>query len=322
MAGPTDLEEFELIARYFAPLSGEAGLGLLDDAACFSVPHGKDVVISKDMLVANVHFFATDVPGNIAFKALSANVSDIVAKGASPVYYLLGLSLPSDINHAWLADFSSGLAEAQNYYDIELAGGDTTSTKGPLTLSVTIFGYVESGQMIKRSGAMAGDDIYVSGTIGDAALGLKSTQGKCPSSEVFIQRFNRPLARASLGKRLIGAAHAAADISDGLLADIGHICKASSCGARLHVANIPLSEAARGCLSKDATLWPAIWAGGDDYEIVFTAPVTHRNLIKEISDSIDVSVTRIGTILKGSAVELVDLSGETVQIDQTGYKHF
>jgi len=320
---PSRLTEFDLISRYFSPLAGKAGLGLLDDAACVQPQSGTDLIISKDMLVSGRHFFSDDAPENIGFKALSANVSDLAAKGAKPQCYLLGLSLsPAVTNHEWLSAFAGGLAEAQKHYGIELVGGDTTATDGPLTISITAFGGVKSGQMLKRSGAQVGDDIYVSGTIGDASLALEAIESNKHNDDCFLERFHRPLARTELGQKLIGIATASVDVSDGLLADIGHICKASQVGAQVYQAEIPLSKAAEARVNKENSLWPRIWAGGDDYEIAFTAKPQDRLKIKAVAQNVGVLITRVGQIGTQKSVELVDCSGELVQVGQQGYQHF
>jgi len=322
MASSSDLEEFDLIERYFAPLAGEAGLGLLDDAACFAAPTGKDLVITKDLLVAGTHFFPDDKPADVALKALTVNISDLAAKGATPVFYMLGLSLPKNILASWLEAFSEGLKSAQELYAVELIGGDTTSTQGPVTLSITAIGYVESGQMIKRSGARQGDKVFVSGSLGGAALALAAIKGDIKVPDIPLDRYYRPLARHELGAALCGVATAAADISDGLLADLGHICKASSVPARIFEAHLPLSEDSFELVKADPSLWPLIWSGGDDYELVFTVPIDKVSDVEEIARAVGISVTCIGDIGLGTAVELVDSEGKLVQASKSGYQHF
>jgi thiamine-monophosphate kinase len=318
----SNLNEFDMIARYFAPLAGPEGLGLLDDAACFTAPKSCDLVISKDILVADTHFFADGDASDIAFKALSVNVSDLAAKGAVPLHYLLGLSLPKAIDADWLKGFAKGLSEAQATYGITLVGGDTTATQGPVTISITAIGSVNAGCMIKRSGARAGDDVYVSGTLGDAALGLQACNGVIPAATAFQARFDRPLARHTLGQSLVGIATAAADVSDGLLADLGHICKASGVGARVYEADLPVSDAGRLALANTPALKPQIWSGGDDYEILFTAPKEKATEIRQAAQKSGDTVHKIGQITAKKTVELVDPYGKLVQVDTKGYRHF
>jgi len=318
-----ELSEFDLIETYFAPLAGAEGLDLKDDAACIKLEEGSELIVTSDTLVSDIHFFADDKPKDIGFKAVSVNVSDLAAKGARPRYYLLNLSLPFKFaNKTWLESFVKGLAEAQNQYNIKLVGGDTTRSPGPLTLSITAMGSVPAGKMIKRSGASAGDDLYVSGTIGDAALALKSKMERLQASKEILQRLARPEARPELGQALVGIATASADISDGLLADIEHICKASSLGGNVIETKIPLSNEVRALVDAAPALWPTIWSGGDDYEIVFTAAPKSRATLSAVAQKIGVPLTRIGSLHNGSSLELVDSNGKLVQVGLLGYKHF
>jgi len=318
-----ELSEFNIIERYFAPLAGPPGLALQDDAACFSPAPGDDLVISKDLLVAERHFFGDDRPQDIAFKAVSVNVSDLAAKGSKPKYYLLGLCLPkSRAEHNWLKNFTEGLADAQNTYGISLIGGDTVSTDGPLSISITAMGYVAKGAMITRAGAKVGDDIYVSGSLGDAALGLKAINSGRGQCDAFLKRYHRPQARQLLGSRLVGVASAAADVSDGLLADMQHICTASGVGARILQENVPLSDDAASSVENDSSLWPVVLSGGDDYEILFTAPSHNAAQIADLSQSLQLKITRIGTVRKDASLELVDCNGELRQVAAKGFQHF
>jgi len=318
-----DPTEFEIIERYFMPLASAEGLGLKDDAACFRPPSGQDVIVTKDMLVAERHFFADDKPEDIAFKALSVNVSDLAAKGAVPQHYLLGLSLPKQYaEHGWLEGFARGLGDAQKTYNMTLVGGDTVSVDGPVCISITAFGYVSEDTMVKRSGASVGDDIYVSGTLGDAAFGLRAIQAGQGQRARFLRQYHRPLARAGLGNRLTSIATAAADVSDGLLADLNHICSASSVGARLYQAKIPLSDDAKNELAKDTSLWPLILSGGDDYEIVFTARSKCTDAVAKLSQELGLQLTKIGVVTPGPGLELVDCTDKLVQVAATGFKHF
>jgi len=316
------LDEFDLIARYFSPLAGRSGLGLLDDAACITPPTGKDMVVSKDMLVAGIHFFPDDKPASLAFKALSVNISDLAAKGARPHSYLLGLSLPEDMDQIWIEQFADGLAEAQKYYNIELIGGDTTSTLGPITISVTAIGYVEQGGMVRRNGACIDDRIYVTGTLGDAALALLGIRGECKLYEDLLECYHRPVVNSVFGQGLCGRASASADVSDGLIADIHHICKASGVGAVVNASALPVSANAARIIKRDSKLAPLIWSGGDDYKIVFTASAENGCHLKRFAKQTGVKVTEIGKIVAGAGVDLVDFSGQQVQIGTEGFMHF
>ncbi len=314
--------EFDLIARYFRPLAGPEGLGLLDDAACVSVQPKHDLVVTKDLIVEGIHFVGDEPASDIAWKALAVNLSDLAAKGARPTQYFLGLSLPKDTHEAWVEDFTNGLKACQQAYGIQLAGGDTTASKAGVTISITAFGEVPSGTMTKRSGAQVGDHVYVSGTLGDAALGLKMVQGDLDGDPALVGRYRRPLPRLALGHALRDIASACADISDGLLADLGHICRASEVGARLEQSALPLSARAESLVGQDAELWPFVYAGGDDYELVFTAAPDNAGLLAQAAADCDVTITWVGVIEQGSECHLVDLEGNLVQSGHQGYQHF
>jgi len=314
--------EFDLIARYFRPLAGPEGLGLLDDAACISVKVGHDLVVTKDLIVEGIHFVGDEPASDIAWKALAVNLSDLAAKGAHPSQYFLGLSLPADKPEAWVEDFANGLKACQHAYGIELAGGDTTASNAGVTISITAFGEVPTGTMIKRSGARVGDTVYVSGTLGDAALGLKMVQGDIQTDAALVGRYRRPSPRVALGQALRGIASACADISDGLLADMGHICKASQVGARLEQSKLPLSGRTECLVAQDAALWPSVYAGGDDYELVIVAAPDKAGLIAKVAADCGVPITPIGVMEQGSRCHLVDLEGNLVQSDRQGYQHF
>ncbi|WP_286828535.1 MULTISPECIES: thiamine-phosphate kinase [Kordiimonas] len=314
--------EFDLIARYFRPLAGPEGLGLADDAACLTVPDGHELVVTKDLIVEGVHFVGDEPAADIAWKALAVNLSDLAAKGACPTHYFVGISLPKGAPEAWIADFAAGLKACQEAFGIQLAGGDTTASTSGVTLSITAMGTVPSGTMIKRSGAQMGDDVYVSGTLGDAALGLKMVQGRLDASEGLVRRYRKPTPRVALGQALRGVASACADVSDGLLADLGHICAASAVGARVDQSSLPLSEAVAALVGQDSELWPSVYAGGDDYELVFTASPSNAGALERIAVDCGVQLTRIGEVEQGGGCHLVDSSGNLVQSGQQGYQHF
>lgn len=323
-------DEFALIAEIFAPLAkADAGsFGLTDDAAIIAPPAGKDLVVTADMMIAGVHFFADDAPDMIARKLMRVNLSDLAAKGAIPHGYLLTVALPRTVTMAWLRKFSSGLALDQGEFGFNLLGGDTTATDGPLCLSLTAMGWVARSQMVRRAGAKIGDDIYVSGTIGDAALGLalRSGQGIAGLPDIhndfLLGRYLLPEPRNHLVPALTGLAHAAIDISDGLVADLGHVLHASCVGAMVQVSEIPLSGATCAALELHAVTLEGLISGGDDYELLFTCLPEHREKLAEISLRTGVGLTRIGQITPGQGAVFVDQTGARIIPQQKGYRHF
>ncbi len=323
------LGEFALIESVFAPLAKDYPLafGLKDDAAFIRPRAGRDLVVTKDVLVAGVHFFADDPADLVARKALRVNLSDLAAKGAKPIGYLLGAVLPKTLDLKWLKQFAKGLAEDQAEFGISLIGGDTVSTPGPLTLSITAFGDVPKGAGLRRTGAREGDDLYVSGTIGDAALGLAVQTGdaRCPKKalrEVLLDRYQVPQPRLSLGAGLLKHASACLDVSDGLAADAGHICETSGLGAEIALGDIPFSDAARFMIDRSPGLLNRLLTGGDDYELLFTATPGRARSIKALSRHIGVPVTHIGKMVAGSDVRVLTGSGRTIAIERAGYTHF
>lgn len=320
--------EFELIAKYFAPLSmGEPGaLGLTDDAAYLKPRAGCDLVVTTDAIVAGVHFFPDDPPETVAKKALRVNLSDLAAKGAVPRGYLLTLALPASLEESWVKAFAKGLKADQAAFGITLLGGDTTATPGPLTINIVALGEVASGKMITRSGAKVGDDVSVSGAIGDATLGLRFLKGAaCDISEKLkraaIARFRVPEPRSLIGPRLVGAANACVDISDGLIADLGHVCKASGVGMEIAVRDVPLSAAAKAAAGRGMDV-TAFLSGGDDYEVAFTAPTSARARLAAIAAEVGVPLTRIGTVVAGEGVSVLDDAGKLLRFLRPGYTHF
>ncbi len=318
------ISEFDLIAKYFAPLAGAGGLGLLDDAAVLTPAIGKDLVISKDILVAGVHFFEDDDPAQVASKALGVNLSDLAGKGASPIGYFLGLALNQDITDSWLEGFSSGLKASQSKYSLCLLGGDTVKTPGPLTISITIFGDVAGGHVIKRSEAKAGDIVYVTGTIGDGALGLveRKKSGKCSRNAYLLNRYLEPEPRVALGKAMVGIVGAGMDISDGLLADASHMMKASRCGIQIDRHCIPLSPAAKERLAGDKNLWQTILAGGDDYELLLTCRPDRQHALMSVAAQSNTALTAIGVVIEGESLDLRDENGVLLDYDEIGFRHF
>lgn len=314
--------EFDIIAKYFVPLAGPEGLGLADDAACLTPSAGKSLIVTKDMVIGGVHFLEDDPADSIAYKALAVNLSDLAAKGATPKHYFLGLGLPKGTDEVWLASFAAGLKRAQEESGITLAGGDTTSSPGHVSISITAMGEVPTGHMLRRNGARAGDTVYVSGTLGDGAIGLKCLQGEAEVRDELVTRYRYPVARLALGHALLDIATASADISDGLLADLGHICKASHLGADLEEAKLPLSPDAADLVKAKPDLAPLVYSGGDDYEIVFTAPDDMADAVRAAAEQAGVAVTAIGRISNTAGIRLVDQSGKLVQSARHGYQHF
>lgn len=316
-------DEFNLIEKYLAPLAAPEGLSLLDDAACVPAREAHDQIITKDVLVGGTHFFEGDDPVSLAFKAISVNVSDLAAKGAEPAFYMLGLSLPNEGDtENWLEQFVQGLGKAQDLYGITLLGGDSTSTSGPLTISITAIGYVPAGKMIRRSGAEVGDAVFVTGQLGEAAFALQAILGNIAASDVSLDAYYNPSAQHLVGQKLRGIASAAADISDGLLADVGHIAKASGVGVHIELGKLPHSDAVKRFIEADPRLVQLIYAGGDDYEIVFTAPLDLLEEVNAISAQYEVKITQIGKIVEGTGVEIIDNIGKTVQVSRRGFNHF
>ncbi|HEY1433233.1 MAG TPA: thiamine-phosphate kinase [Stellaceae bacterium] len=322
-----ELGEFERIRRFFAPLAGPGGLGLLDDAALVDYKPGQRLVITADAIVAGVHYLPDDPPELVARKLLRVNLSDLAAMGARPLHYVLTTALPAEHGPQWLARFAEGLAEDQRRYGIDLLGGDSVGTRGPAVLSLTAIGEVTAGEEVRRSGAEPGDLIWVSGTIGDAFLGLKLLRGAYPDlaperRDYLVRRFQVPDPRTELGPRLRGIAHAMIDVSDGLLADLGHICETSRVAAVVELGLLPLSPAARAVTEADPEVLPRLAAGGDDYELLFAAPAEATEPIAALSSSLGVAVTRIGAMVPGTGVQLVGAGEQPIPLESTGYRHF
>jgi thiamine-monophosphate kinase len=319
--------EFERIRRYFAPLAGPGGLGLLDDAALVDCRAGHRLVMTADAIVAGVHYLPEDPPDLVAKKLLRVNLSDLAAMGARPLHYLLTTALPAELGEEWLAGFARGLEQDQQRFGVALLGGDSVATTGPAVLSLTAVGEVAAGGEIRRSGARAGDVVWVSGTIGDAFLGLGVLRGAYPGlSEEYrpalIARFQVPEPRIALGPALCGLAHAMIDVSDGLLADLGHICETSDVAAVVGLETLPLSPAARASVALEPAIMPRLTAGGDDYELLFTALPQVTEIIRGLGSQLDVPLTAIGRIAPGAGVRLVDAGGETIPVEIAGYRHF
>lgn len=321
--------EFGLIARYFAPLArGHAGaFGLTDDAATLAVEPGHELVITNDVLVAGVHFLPDDPPKAVARKLLRVNLSDLAAMGARAEAYSLGLALPETLSSDWLEAFAAGLEEDQSRFGVTLIGGDTVATEGPMVLSLTAYGVIEAGRALRRAGAQAGDRIFVSGTIGDAALGLLVLRGQLGMLDAahradLLARYREPEPRLDLGRSLVGLAHAAIDISDGLAADLGHICETSGVGARIDAARVPLSPAAAAALDGDAALIETVLSGGDDYELLFCVPAARASTIADLSKALRLPITEIGAVEAEAGLRIIGPNGRPIALARGGYSHF
>jgi len=341
------MSEFDLIRRHFTHATPSALLGVGDDAALLQVSEGNVLAVSSDMLVCGTHFFADADPYLLGHKALAVNLSDMAAMGANPRWATLALSLPNQ-DETWLKKFSAGFFALAQQHGVELIGGDTT--RGPLNLCVTIMGEVPQMQALRRDGAEVGDDVWVSGTLGDAALGLAHLQGKIDLPEDArihcLAALHQPTPRVALGQALRGVATSAIDISDGLLSDLGHILERSQVGAEIEFSTLLIAEV----LQKNLThpnpplsgrehpnppliregweglevlfLQQCILSGGDDYELCFTASATRHADILAISEKLKLPLTRIGKIVAGQSCVVHDASGNPLNIESTGYDHF
>jgi len=313
--------EFDLIARYFTRPTRHTTLSIGDDAALISPAHGMELAISVDMLVAGTHFFHDADAYKLGWKSLAVNVSDMAAMGANPRWATLAIALP-EVNELWLAEFSRGLFACAEAFEVDLIGGDTT--RGPLTISVQIMGETPTGKAIKRSGAKVNDDVWVSGTLGSAALGLAHLLGKTNISAnelpVFLDALNAPTPRVALGLALRGIANSCIDVSDGLMADLGHILKASNLGARIELGHVSCHAYLREKLT-DAMHQQCVLAGGDDYELVFTAPKSQRAAIHQLSQQLNLPLSLIGETTHKSSLE-VTFNDQKIDLSKKGFDHF
>lgn len=328
MAGQR-LGEFELIARYFAPLAADApgAFGLRDDAAVIAVPAGEELVVTTDAMLDGVHFLLEDGAARIARKLLRVNLSDLAAKGARPIGYQLAIALPESLaSDEWLGAFCAGLAQDQKAFGISLYGGDTVRSPDRLMLNVTAFGAVPAGMMLRRDQALVGDHLYVTGSIGDAALGLEAKLNHRLFSSAammfFDSRLHLPTPRLAFGQGLRGLAHAAMDVSDGLVQDAGHIAAASGLRAVIHADAVPLSLATRQAVADDKSLMPIVLTGGDDYELLFTAPPQVAQDVAALSRRVGLAVHHIGSFEAGSGVSVIDSGGRPLDLARGGFQHF
>ena len=329
MADRLGTGEFDLIERFFRPLSRAApgAFALGNDGALLTPPAGASLVVTKDLMVAGVHYPEGEEPATVARRLLRVNLSDLAAMGATATAYALGLALPEDIADVWVEAFAAGLARDQEAFGVALIGGDTVATKGPAVLSLTAFGTVAGDACLTRAGAGEGDDIYVSGTVGDATLGLRAVRGGLsdltPEDHAALaERFRLPVPRLALGAALVGVATCAIDVSDGLVADLGHICAESGVAARIGADAVPLSSAARRAIDGGEAAIADLVTGGDDYELLFCAPPAERGAIEALGRRLELAVSRIGTIERGQGVTVVDADGRPLALGRTGYQHF
>jgi thiamine-monophosphate kinase len=320
--------EDRMIARFFAPLATHSGaLGLSDDAAVLAPPLGCDLVLTADGLVGGVHFFADDPAETIARKALRVNLSDLAAKGAAPLGYLLTLALPPEVEEAWLGEFTRGLAEDAALYQCPLLGGDSVRTPGPVTISVAMAGSVPSGSMVRRAGAKPGDAVFVSGSIGDAALGLALRQGAAWKLDEnqrrhLVDRYLLPQPRNALADAVRTHASAAMDVSDGLAGDLVKLCRVSRVAAEIEAARVPLSQAARAVVAADPAALEAVLTGGDDYEILCTVPPGQCEGFHAAARAAGVPVTEVGKVVAGEGAGFIAADGATLVFRRAAFSHF
>lgn len=321
------LNEFDLIKKYFLPLvkPGGPALSLNSDTAQFSPTIGFDLVFTKDMMVEGVHFLSSVSPKNLAKKLLRVNLSDLAAAGAKPIGYLLGLGGTKNVDEKWLSAFSAGLAEDQEKFDISLWGGDTVKTPGPLVLSLTAIGEVPTGKGLSRVGAKVGEAIYCTGVIGDGVLGLMAAKGELSndySPLSLVSRLEQPNPRLEVGQKLVGLASAMADVSDGLLADLGHIARASDVAFEINQSSVPFSPNGEKFVEQKSHGFETLVSGGDDYELIFTAPKELHKIIIDISNQTGIAINLIGRVCLGEGIKVLDENGIEIILSKKGFKHF
>ena len=328
---PRAMDEFDFIATYLAPLAGPGGLGLKDDAALLKPSAGKDLVLTKDTMVEGVHFPHGHYGGDTAEKLLRVNLSDLAAKGAHPIGYMLSIAWPKGIDSIYFKGFAAGLRDIQDAYDFKLFGGDTTSIEGLMVVTATLIGEVPEGEMVTRNGVKAGDDIWITGTIGDAYLGLQTVLGKAlepkPSAEAlghFEEAYYRPEPRLLFRKSLREYANGCADISDGLVADAGHVANASGVRFVIDADKIPLSSHTGAWLSGQVNqdeAFKTLITAGDDYELVFTATPENAAHLRKAAKAIGLRLCKVGSVEMGEGVSIL-LEGIDTTFEKTGHMHF
>lgn len=317
------MSEFSLIKQYFKSLPqprNDVVLGIGDDCAILEVPDGKQLVVSTDTLVSGVHFPENTSAFDIGYKSLAVNLSDLAAMGAEPAWVTLCLTLPEENQH-WLSEFVKGFSELLVKNNMQLVGGDTT--RGPLSISVHVSGFVEKAKAFRRDTARLGDYIFVTGTIGDAGLGLKSILDKMSHDGLHNCeiKLNRPVPRNAVAKELIGFCHCAIDVSDGLLADLNHICEQSRCGAELYLDKLPLSHELKSFYENSVDM-SQVLSSGDDYELCFAVDKQYVTEVEAVSNKLGLPITNIGTIVQGSEVVCLDKNNHVIEISKTGFEHF
>ena len=318
--------EFDLIQKYFTSPVGrdDVSIGVGDDGAVVTVPQGKQLVVTTDTLVAGVHFPPDTQPEDIACKAIAVNLSDLAAMGAEPAWLTLALTLP-DVDESWIKTFAASFSATAEKYNVQLIGGDTT--QGPLSVTVQAMGLAAPDRIMRRDRARPGDSIYISGTLGDAAAGLAiiRQQGRVPDESCawLIDRLNRPQARTLLGMKLAAVSNCAIDISDGLIADLGHILEASHCGATINIDKLPLSHQLVAYFNgRDDVDWERVLAGGDDYELCIVMRPDNEPELTRIAAELSLPLTRIGVIEQRPALNIIDDAGTKYLFDHHGYEHF
>jgi thiamine-monophosphate kinase len=322
----------ERIIDLFRPLAKHPGaFRLNDDCAAVTPEPGSDLVLNADAIVGGVHFFLNDPPDDVARKALRVNLSDLAAKGAKPIGFLLSLALPKEGGIEWVSAFARGLGEDAEQYGCPLLGGDTVATPGPVTVAITAFGSVPTGTMVERGGAKIGDHVVVSGTIGDAALGVRLCQDaglakrwgqSAIQAQYLIGRYRLPQPRNAAAEALRRYAHGGMDISDGLVGDLDKLCRASGVAATVHAVEVPLSDATRAALAADAALIEPILAGGDDYEILATVEDAKLAPLLKAASAAGVTLTEIGRIEAGAGARVLDADRKPLTFKQGSYSHF
>jgi thiamine-monophosphate kinase len=325
--------EDRLIARYFKPIAQHHGaFGLDDDAAALAIPAGCDLVLTADAIVAGVHFLPDDPPDTVGKKSLRVNLSDLAAKGARPLGFLLTLALPKEIGDDWLAPFAHGLAADAQLFACPLLGGDTVRTPGPIAVSMSAFGVVARDRMVRRAGAAPDERVVVTGTIGDAALGLILRRSLAMAEHWGLARREQnhlearylvPQPRSTIAEPIAAHASAAIDVSDGLVGDVAKLARASRVDIEIEVARVPLSDAARAALAKEPALIEAILTGGDDYEIVAAVPVERLETLRQQAAAADVAVTEIGRVMSGEGkARLIGSDGKPLVFAHPSFSHF
>lgn len=320
--------EDKLIARFFGPIATDPGaLGLTDDAAFIKPPPGTEMVLKTDAIVGGIHFFADDPASAVAQKALRVNLSDLAAKGAKPLGFLVSLALPKDIGDDWLSGFAAGLREDAATYKCPLFGGDTVRSPGPIMVSVATFGSVPEGRMVRRSTARPGDRVFVTGSIGDAVLGLGLRQGASwtlddKAREHLLSRYLLPRPRSALAQAVLDYASASMDVSDGLAGDLAKLCRVSKVAADIEVARVPLSDAAQAVIAQDAAQLAPALSGGDDYEILCTVPPANIDRFRVAAMAAKTAVTPIGVIAEGEDARFRNADGSALAFARASFSHF